>query len=76
MDLSGNKLEYISPKFLGHIVTLEDIRLDDNELHIMETYAEFEKLFVTFLILLYAEYRYLAMGSPTYQTIYSVRTYI
>ena len=49
IDLSENGLEYISPQFLGRIVTLEDIRLGDNELHVMETYTEFEKLFATFL---------------------------
>ena len=49
IDLSGNGLQYISPEFLGHIVTLEDIRLDENKLHVMETHVEFEELFATFL---------------------------
>ena len=48
IDLSSNGLEYLSPSLLEHIVTLEDINLRDNSLHVMETFAEFNSLFTSF----------------------------
>ena len=48
IDLSDNGMEYISPAFLRDLLSLEEINLGNNELHVMEWYAEFEDLFATF----------------------------
>ena len=49
LDLSSNGLEYISPNTLRQLTTLEEIILHHNQLHVMESYHEFEGLFVTFI---------------------------
>ena len=48
LDISSNGLEYLSPGFLREVITLEEINLGDNQLHVMEAYREFEDVFATF----------------------------
>ena len=48
LDFSSNGLEYLSPGFLRDVITLEEINLGDNQLHVMEAYREFEDVFATF----------------------------
>ena len=48
IDLSENELEYINPRFLRNITTLESINFNDNKLFVMEHFTDFQNLFITF----------------------------
>lgn len=52
IDLSKNGLEYIAPGVFRYLVSLEDVSLYDNKLHVMEHFDDFENLFETLTKLL------------------------
>ncbi|XP_045157981.2 toll-like receptor 4 isoform X2 [Mercenaria mercenaria] len=55
LDLSQNKLEYISPYVFGSVPTLAKINLSHNKLYLMASYIEFKFLFSTFKNLWYLD---------------------
>ena len=46
IDLSFNDLEYLSPSFLGYATSLEIIKVSNNKLYRMESFIEFQNLFI------------------------------